>query len=329
MQYKLVKPITRGRPSRYWYIYWTEGYRSKRRSTGCETREDAERFLAEYVAERSRPPERLYINDLIDAHIEDLKERNARSVDRIDSHHNANRKAFGRLEPETLHEKLFIDQFNIWRSGGTSDGTIRTRCLHLRAALNLAVRREWIDKAPHVPAPAPGEERTRYLSRAEFERLYAGAEEIHIRTFLALGVYTGMRNGSILDLKWSNIDTASMIVRPEGGTANKRRAPVPINTPLALALGTAWINRDGPFVVHWRGKKVGSAKTGFHAAVRRAGLEDVNIHDLRRTCASWLAIGGVSMDRIAKVLGDTVAVTERHYAHLSPDYLRDEMDVLG
>lgn len=328
MHYKLVRPRFRGRESNMWYVYWSEHGRSRRRSTRCTDLATAERWLAEYKAEASSPASCVTVNEIIDAHLEDLEERKSRSWNRIKSHHNANRLAFGLLAPRQLHERLFIQQFNEWRSEGTSDGTIRTRCLHLRAALNLARRRSWYEKAVYVPAPSPGQPRTRYLSRPEFHRLLHAADEIHIRTFLALGVYTGMRNGSILDLRWDNIDRERMIIIPEGGTATKRRAPVPINTALALALGNAWLNRHGPYVVHWQGKQIGSVKTGFHAAVRRSKLEDVNIHDLRRTCGTWLAIAGISMDRIARILGDTVAVTEKHYAHLAPDYLRDEMDAL-
>jgi integrase len=34
---------------------------------------------------------------------------------------------------------------------------------------------------------------------------------------------------------------------------------------------------------------------------KRAGLPDVTIHDLRRTCASWLAISGENLAVIARV----------------------------
>lgn len=329
MQFKLVRRNEGGRLSKYWYVTWQESYRSRRRSTGCETLAEAEQWLAEYKAARSRPDAGLTVNDIIDAHETDLEDRNARSIKQIKSHLKFMRRAFGSIEPDSLHETLFTEQFYEWRDGGTSNGTIRTRVLHLRAAFSLAERRKWINKAPFIPAPPAGEERTRYLSRKEFESLYDNAVEFHIRTFLALGVYTGLRNGAILDLKWDNVDFDNMVIIPKGGTDNKRRANVAINMTLAIALGTAWELREGPYVVHWRGNKVGSVKTGFHAAVRRAQLNNVIIHDLRRTCGTWLAIGGARMERIAAVLGDSVAITEKHYAHFSPEYLREEMDILG
>lgn len=328
MQYKLVRPKIRGKRSDTWYISWAEGRLSKRRSTGCTSLADAERWLADYIDERARPVDRVTVNEVIDARLADLQERGAASHYEVQAHLKAWRNAAGNLTWDQLTTEFIAGTYKVWRNDGKTDGTIRTRALHLRAALNLAERRRWIDKSPYIDAPPPGDARTRYLTRDEFEKLYAVAEEPHIRTFLALGVWTGMRSGAILDLTWNHIDRDRLMIHPQGGNRNKRRANVPINQPLALALSLAWELREGLYVVQWRGRKIGSVKTGFHAAVGRAELEDVNIHDLRRTCASWLAIAGVPLDRIAMILGDSVKMVQKHYAHLAPDYLRGEMDAI-
>lgn len=328
LKYKLVRPSLNGRRSPRWYVYWSENGRSHRRSTGCEDLASAERWLARFIDHRTRPINQVTINRIIDGHLIDLERRNASSLKHIISHLGFWKRSVGNLDWDQLSSEIVESQYEAWRKSGTSDGTIRTRALHLRAAYALAVKRTWIERAPHIDAPGGGEPRTRFLTRAEFEALYASAEELHIRTFLALGVWTGLRNGAILSLTWDNIDKERMMVLPGRGTENKRRAKVPINQALALALGMAWEYQEGPYVIQWRGKKVGSVKTGFHSARRRAGLEDIVIHDLRRTCASWLAIAGVPIDRIAMILGDSVAVVQKHYAHLAPDYLRDEMDAL-
>jgi integrase len=97
---------------------------------------------------------------------------------------------------------------------------------------------------------------------------------------------------------------------------------------LAIALSTAWMLRNGPYVVHWKGEQVESVKKAFQRTRARSGVDHFTIHDLRRTCASWLAEAGVSMDKIAAILGDSVEITERHYAKLSPDYLRGVTNAL-
>lgn len=62
-----------------------------------------------------------------------------------------------------------------------------------------------------------------------------------------------------------------------------------------------------PYVIEYRDKPVGDLKTGFAALVKRAGLEDVHIHDLRRTAATLaLQAGRSTRDRA------TQAQTQQH-----------------
>jgi integrase len=326
-EYRLARPVINGKPSKKWYVLWRENGRERRISTRKEDRYTAERVLAKFLAEKSKPPERIDINWILDRYEEDRAK--AKSIDRIKSHLRAVRSAMGASSPTDLNADSVRGYANRWRRGGLADGTIRTRLLLLRAALSWAEKMNYIDRAPFIPAPPPGAPRERHLTRDEFKRLYMAAEEPHIRTFLALGVLSGLRNGAILSLTWDQIDAEKRFIRPTGGSANKKRADIRIGPDLMLALGTAWWLRNGPYVVQWRGQQVKSVKTGFRAAVRRAGIDHVTIHDLRRTCAMWQAEKGVSIEEIAEWLGDSVAVARKHYAKYSPDYLNKGADALS
>lgn len=323
-EYRLARPVINGKPSRRWYVLWREDGREHRVSTRKTDKYEAERFLAGFIAARNAPPPDPDINWILDRYEEDRANR--KSASQIHYNLRAVRAACGSVRVGDLQPSFIHSISHDWFGAGSSGGTVRTRLLLLRAALGWAKQMRYIDRAPYIPAPPPGKPRNRYLTRAEFERLYAAADEQHLRTYLALGVWSGLRTGAILSLTWDDVDFQVMQIRPRGGSANKRRAIVPINTPLALALGRAHLMRNGPYVVHWQGQPIKSIKRAFHGAVRRSGIEPVTMHDLRRTCASWLAESGVSMDKIAMVLGDSVAIVEKHYAHLSPDYLRGEME---
>lgn len=326
-KYRLARPVINGKASKTWYVLWRQGGRERRRSTGQVERYDAERWLARFLALKNAPPDSFDVNWILDRYEEDRANR--KSINRIKSHLRKVRSAFGPSEPSSLSADAVAVQIRDWRSDGTADGTIRTRLLLLRAALAWATQMRYIDAAPYIPAPPPGEARNRHLTRDEFKRLYMAAEEPHIKTFLALGVLSGLRNGAILSLTWDQIDAEKRFIRPAGGSANKKRADIRIGPDLMLALGTAWWMRDGPFVVQWKGSQVKSVKTGFRAAVRRSGIDPVTIHDLRRTCAVWQAEKGVSIDKIAEWLGDSVAITRKHYAKFSPDYLNEGADALS
>ena len=54
-----------------------------------------------------------------------------------------------------------------------------------------------------------------------------------------------------------------------------------------------------------------------------AGLEEVRIHDLRHSFASFLVNAGRSLYEVQKLLGHTQIKTTQRYAHLSQQTLLD------
>lgn len=55
----------------------------------------------------------------------------------------------------------------------------------------------------------------------------------------------------------------------------------------------------------------------------KAGIEDVNIHDLRHTYASILVSSGMSLPIIGALLGHTQPQTTARYTHLFDHPLRE------
>ncbi len=55
----------------------------------------------------------------------------------------------------------------------------------------------------------------------------------------------------------------------------------------------------------------------FETALKRAGIADFKWHDLRHSCASYLAMNGASLAEIAEVLGHKTLQMVKRYAHLS------------
>ena len=61
----------------------------------------------------------------------------------------------------------------------------------------------------------------------------------------------------------------------------------------------------------------------WDTARREVGLEDVRIHDLRHSYASFLVNAGRSLYEVQRLLGHTQIKTTQRYAHLSHDTLLD------
>ena len=65
-------------------------------------------------------------------------------------------------------------------------------------------------------------------------------------------------------------------------------------------------------------------KKSFARAVKWAGIEDFNIHDLRHTAAVWMGGNGTPMEKISTYLGHTrIDITRNVYAKFQPEHLQD------
>ena len=63
--------------------------------------------------------------------------------------------------------------------------------------------------------------------------------------------------------------------------------------------------------------KPNTLSAGFKRMLKKAGLRDIRLHDLRHSCASLLLANGVPMKQIQEWLGHSdVSTTANIYAHL-------------
>ncbi len=178
---------------------------------------------------------------------------------------------------------------------------------------------------PQIELPKTPPPRDRYLTRDEARRLLDGAQDPHIKLAILLALTTAGRIGALLELTWDRVDMQRRMIRLATNDIGpkKGRATVPINDTLMAALQTARLAAVSPYVVEWGGRKVGSIKTGFNAAVKRAGIEHCTPHDLRRTAGRLMVEAGVPIEEVAQYLGHSnPSVTRSTYAQFSPSHLR-------
>lgn len=319
-EYRLERPVINGRQSSRWYIVWSDGGRSRRVSARTSDRRIAERFLAEFEAYRSQPPATFTIADLVNAYI-------AEKPGEAD-HAKAILRHFGPLTVSNLSRAKVRSFHAARRKEGASDSTINRQARVLRAALAWGVKEGWLANPPHIDAPTPSPSRQRFLTRDEAVQLYAAAVSPHLRVFIALALYTGQRKAAILELKWSDVRNGMIWFRQV--THNKRRpVALPITAGIALALGLASMTSSGTHIISYRGREGGDLKKAFSRTVELAGLEDVRIHDLRRTAASWMVQRGASFAQVAAVLNDRVETVQRHYAIFSAEFIGDALNKIG
>jgi integrase len=139
-----------------------------------------------------------------------------------------------------------------------------------------------------------------------------------VRAAIWISLFTGCRRGEILKLQAEDIGEDAIIVHA-GNTKTLRTRTVPIIAPVRPWL--AYV----PLAINFEG-----LKSGFRRAREAAGMPDVNFHDLRRSCGTLLIRNRVPLQIVAQILGhSTTSVTEKVYAHLGSDQVRDGLNVLA
>jgi integrase len=210
----------------------------------------------------------------------------------------------------------------------------------LKAFFNWCIARNLAASNPVTRVKLFHEDNTRlrYLSREEYGRLLEAAKTVRTSPYLVekivLAVHTGLRRGSLFNLRWDQIDFANRVMRIPR-TKSGRPLSVPLNATALSTLLALHEKRDegSPYVFPHRsgpnvGKPVMDIKNGFHAALELAEIQDFTWHDLRHTFASWLMMRGASLRSVADLLGHATIKMTMRYAHLSPAFLQAEISLL-
>ena len=131
---------------------------------------------------------------------------------------------------------------------------------------------------------------------------------------------TGCRMSEIRDLRWEYVKDDCLEL-PDTKTGGR---VIPLGPEARAVLSSIPRQEDNPWVI--AGKLPGSHLTDLQRPWRRirkrAGLEDVRIHDLRHSFASRALALGESLTIIGKLLGHTQVQTTARYAHLARDSIQ-------
>ena len=231
----------------------------------------------------------------------------------------AMRRFWDGVDPAMIDEEM-CRQYRATRK--VSDTTARYELQQLSTALRAQADR--FDGMPKLWFPPLPEHKIRHLTRAEFDRFYAGVRADHARLYVMLGLHTVARPGAILGLTWDRVDFMRRLIdfTPAGHVrTNKRRVVVPINDALLPALQKGFEARTCESVIERGGQPVACIKKAFQAASERSAVR-VTPYMLRHTGAVWMAEAGVPMAEISQFMGhDDDRTTSKHYARFGPEYL--------
>lgn len=324
------------RPERnIWEIVWFHKGKRKRRSTGTDDREKADKALTEHK-ERAR---RRQTSRLVDDALNDYQLEHAPHTERPEdiAHCVINLTPFfGDLSvPEVTKAKC--QEYAVKRKTKTdakgnvktiSDASIRKDLEILRAALNHDHAEGRCQKDFYVWMPEKPEPRAVWLTRKQAAALLRAARNDgpwHLAWFIILSLYSGQRKSAVLNLTWDRVDLDNGKINWQyGKKTNKRRPNQPM--PDALRMFMRYLSRYSTaqgYVLHRDGHRIGRVTKSLATALKTAKIEKASTHTLKHTALTWMMQSGTDIWSVAGFTGTSLKTIENTYAHHAPDYLED------
>lgn len=213
----------------------------------------------------------------------------------------------------------------------------------LRAAYNRAENWGYFNETFRNPAAKiqlfKEKSRERFLEKDELRRFFKSLfeeESEDIRDYVFLSLMTGARRSNILAMRWRDINFETKLWKIPGEIMkNGSPLTVPLNDEAIVVLQarkelrTKFMRQHGlklDYVFFSLTSKSGhleEPKRGWHRILKRANIEDLRLHDLRRTLGSYQAMNGVTTAVIGKTLGHKSIAATAIYARMNLDPVRD------
>ena len=210
--------------------------------------------------------------------------------------------------------------------------TVNRYLAALSHACTMAEREwEWMESNPlrKVSRLSESAGRVRYLSDDERKRLLEAVKDgqhPHLYAIVLIALTSGARRGEILGLRWKDVDLVSKRAVLHD-TKNKERRTLTLVPQVVNELKKLQkvrrIDDDLIFVDSDTGKhRYFYFEKDWRLARDKAELDNFRFHDLRHSCASYLAMNGATTAEIAAVLGHKTLAMVKRYSHLSDEHVR-------
>lgn len=170
------------------------------------------------------------------------------------------------------------------------------------------------------------EELGRFFESVELERTEGNPD---IADYLLLSLFTGARRSNVLAMQWTELDLNMNQWRIRGeDSKNKSIMLIPLVDKAIEILNHRREMASSVFVFPSHGKTghLQEPKKGWQRVIKRAGLENVRLHDLRRTMGSFQTITGASTAIVGKTLGHKNPNSTAVYARMHLDPVRESME---
>jgi integrase len=251
--------------------------------------------------------------------------------------------ALAQVTPDRVAEardELASTKFGRGNAKKLRSGATVNRYLATLSHLFTMAQREWrlVDRNPvrEISRKKENKGRVRFLVDEEREGLLLACDRSEwppLKALVQLAISTGARRGELLGLTWDRVDLKkgrATVVETKNG--EPRVLPLVGKALEALRELKLQNSAKSPYVFphpNGRPEPLYWFDSYWLDALKVAGIENFRFHDLRHTCASYLAQRGASTLEIADVLGHKSLAMVRRYSHLAVDHKATLMERLA
>ena len=267
--------------------------------------------------------------------------------------------ALGHMELSKLAPQHIQNYINARREAGLSAKTVKYHLSVLRMALSQALK--WGLVARNVAALVDPPRTQRFeVQPITPERARALLDAIkgnRMEALFSVALSLGLRRGEALALRWQDIDFKARTLRVSG-SLQRLNGKLEISEPKTktsrrvLDLPDSLINRlrehrtrqlEEKLLAGSRWKETGlvftsgvgtpidprHVKRRLDPLLKKAGLPNYRVHDLRHFCASLLLAQGVPLKVVSDMLGHSqISITADLYTHVLPSMRKAAVDLM-
>ena len=234
-----------------------------------------------------------------------------------------------RAEPARVYVGRDADDCAIHRvKGRRSNATCNRYLAAIQALCTWAIKqrlapRGWENPARRVERAPERNAVVRFLAADELERLLAACKRSswpRLYLLVLMALTTGARRAELLSLTWGDVDLERSVAHLRD-TKNGHPRALPLVPVVHEELRRFHVERAEVRLFPARAQltKARAFDSSWLTALKAAGIKRFRFHDLRHTCASYLAQNGASLLEIADVMGHRQLAMVKRYAHLTTD----------
>jgi integrase len=221
--------------------------------------------------------------------------------------------------------RLSTDKMDRYRekrkTAGVTDATVNRELSILRTSYHNARKRTppKVNLVPYFPMVKETAIRKGFLTDEQYAKLRDELPQ-ELKALFVCDYVTGIRKSELLAIQWYQVDFESNLITLEWGetkTDDPRTVPILPGDMRDLLL-VSKKERDGnwpdsPWVFNRTGVQIKDFRGGWRDACIRAGVPDLNVHDLRRTAVRNMRRAGVPQVVRMKISGHKTDSMERRY----------------